>query len=139
MIYLSSDQHLSGDLNLDEFRSASAGVTYSDSKLQVLVLALAVASRNPEVQANAVAPGWVPTMMGFHNGPYAPDDLRASYTTQVWLAEGLEPGSDVTGEFFFHGKPETRIHSSARDRQAQNELLSAYADSTGEVLQMAAA
>lgn len=138
LIYLSSDQHLSGDLNLDELSSGSAGVTYSDSKLQILMLALAVARRNPEVQANAVAPGWVPTMMGFHNGPYAPDDLRASYTTQVWLAEGLEPGSDVTGEFFFHGQPEMRIHPSTRDREAQDELLTAYANSTGEVLQMAA-
>lgn len=102
------------------------------------MLALAVARRNPEIQANAVAPGWVQTRRGFHNGPYAPDDLRASYTTHVWLAEGLEPGSDVTGEFFFHREPETRIHPSARDRQAQDELLTAYEDSTGEVLQIAA-
>ncbi|MDT0612103.1 Rossmann-fold NAD(P)-binding domain-containing protein [Streptomyces lancefieldiae] len=41
------------------------------------------------LRVNAVAPGWVPTKMGFVNGPYTPDDLRAGYQTRIGLAESL--------------------------------------------------
>jgi NAD(P)-dependent dehydrogenase (short-subunit alcohol dehydrogenase family) len=47
--------------------------SYSDSKLFVTTLAMAVARLWPNVFSNAVNPGWVPTKMG---GPGAPDDLR---------------------------------------------------------------
>ncbi|WP_405547629.1 SDR family NAD(P)-dependent oxidoreductase [Streptomyces phaeochromogenes] len=89
-VYLTSDLHLGGDLKLGELREGGTDVTYGDSKLQILTFAMAVARRRPGPRVNAVAPGWVPTMMGFANGPYAPDDLRAGYQTQVWLAEGTE-------------------------------------------------
>src|SRR6267154_678861 len=48
-------------------------ITYSDSKLHVLMLCLAVARKWPQVYANAVDPGWVPTKMG---GKAATDDLQ---------------------------------------------------------------
>jgi NAD(P)-dependent dehydrogenase (short-subunit alcohol dehydrogenase family) len=95
---------------------------------------MAVARRRPTMRANAVAPGWVPTVMGFHNGPYAPDNLRAGYMTQVWLAEGIEPASRVTGEFFFHQAPENLIHADVRNTGAQDRLLDAYAQRTGATL-----
>ncbi|MCX4862081.1 SDR family NAD(P)-dependent oxidoreductase [Streptomyces canus] len=131
LIYLTSDLHLNGDLALDELRSGGTDITYDDSKLQVLTLAMAVARRRPGVRVNAVAPGWVPTLMGFHNGPYAPDNLREGYMTQVWLAEGIERSSQITGEFFFHQEPESNVHASVRDTTAQDELLRAYEDRTG--------
>ncbi|WP_433794844.1 SDR family NAD(P)-dependent oxidoreductase [Actinoplanes sp. CA-252034] len=72
MMYLSSDLHLSGDLKLDELRSGGTNVTYDDSKLHLATLATGLARRRPELRVNAVAPGWVPTLMGVHNGPHAP-------------------------------------------------------------------
>ncbi|MBA2946999.1 SDR family NAD(P)-dependent oxidoreductase [Streptomyces sp. PSKA28] len=129
-IYLTSDLHLGGDLKLGELRTGGTDVTYDDSKVQILTLAMAVARRRPKLRVNAVAPGWVPTMMGFANGPYAPDDLRAGYMTQVWLAEGSEPASRGSGGFFFHREPEDDVHPSVRDTRAQDDLLDAYARRT---------
>ncbi|TDT39631.1 hypothetical protein EV562_1031 [Streptomyces sp. BK208] len=107
---------------------------YDDSKLQILTLAMAVARRRPGLRVNAEAPGWVPTKMGFANGPHAPDDLRAGYQTQVWLTEGTEPGSRGTGGFFFHREPEDDVHASVGDTRAQDALLDAYARRTGVTL-----
>ncbi|WP_381790147.1 SDR family NAD(P)-dependent oxidoreductase [Streptomyces niveus] len=129
-IYLTSDLHLGGDLKLGEMREGGTDVTYDDSKLQILTLAMAVARRRPRLRVNAVAPGWVPTLMGFANGPYAPDDLRAGYMTQVWLAEGGQLASRVSGGFFFHREPEDDVHPAVRDTRAQDDLLDAYAQRT---------
>ncbi|WP_405826442.1 SDR family NAD(P)-dependent oxidoreductase [Streptomyces sp. NBC_00838] len=133
-LYLTSDLHLGGDLKLGELRGGGSDVTYDDSKLQILTLAMAVARQRPGLRVNAVAPGWVPTMMGFANGPYAPDDLRAGYRTQVWLAEGTERASRGTGGFFFHREPENDVHASVGDNRAQDALLDAYARRTGVTL-----
>ncbi|WP_187280341.1 SDR family NAD(P)-dependent oxidoreductase [Streptomyces sp. IB2014 016-6] len=116
-IYLTSDLHLGGDLKLGEMREGGTDVTYDDSKLQILTLAMAVARRRLRLRVNAVAPGWVPTLMGFANGPYAPDDLRAGYMTQVWLAEGGEPASRESGGIFFHREPEEDVHPSVSDTE----------------------
>ncbi|MGW4624902.1 SDR family NAD(P)-dependent oxidoreductase [Streptomyces rubiginosohelvolus] len=133
-VYLTSDLHLGGDLKLGELRGDGTDVTYDDSKLQILTLAMAVARRRPDTRVNAVAPGWVPTMMGFANGPYAPDDLRAGYQTQVWLAESTERASRETGGFFFHRELESDVHASVGDTRAQDDLLDAYAQRTGVTL-----
>ncbi|WP_196803365.1 SDR family NAD(P)-dependent oxidoreductase [Arthrobacter sp. 135MFCol5.1] len=131
LIYLTSDLHLSGDLKLDEVRSGS-GISYGDSKLHMAMIATAAARFWPDRQINAVAPGWIPTRMGFHNGNTStPDSLRDGYMTQVWLAEGTEPGSDVTGEFLFHQRVEARVNKLVHDTQAQDSLFAAYAEQTG--------
>ncbi|MFI9056168.1 MULTISPECIES: short-chain dehydrogenase [Streptomyces] len=133
-VYLTSDLHLGGDLKLGELRGGGTDVTYDGSKLQILTLAMAVARRRPGSRVNAVAPGWVPTMMGFANGPYAPDNLRAGHQTQVWLSEGTERASRGTGGFFFHREPESDVHASVGDTRAQEALLDAYAQRTGVTL-----
>ena len=73
LIYLSSGMHLDGRPKLESFKTHGSRITYSDSKLHVLMLCMAVARKWPEVYANAVDPGWVPTKMG---GQSAPDDLQ---------------------------------------------------------------
>ncbi|MER5336955.1 SDR family NAD(P)-dependent oxidoreductase [Micromonospora sp. NPDC002717] len=130
MMYLTSDLHLSGDLKLDELRSGGTNVNYNDSKLHMATLATGVARRRPLLRVNAVAPGWVPTLMGVHNGPYAPDDLRESYMTLVLLTEDTYPGGQVTGQFLFQRKPETRVHPAVHDPESQDALLSAFAERT---------
>ncbi|WP_269936713.1 SDR family NAD(P)-dependent oxidoreductase [Arthrobacter sp. HY1533] len=131
LMYLSSDLHLGGSLMLDEVRSGD-GITYGDSKLHLAMIAAAAARRWPDIQVNAIAPGWIPTLMGFHNGnATTPDSLRDGYMTQVWLAESAEPGSDITGEFLFHRQVETRVNDFVHDTDAQEQLVAAYAERTG--------
>jgi hypothetical protein len=54
--------------------------------------------------------------------------------TQVWLAEGVEPGSAITGEYLFHQEIETRVNGLMHDEDAQDQLLAAYAEQTGVTL-----
>jgi len=124
LIYLSSGMHLSGR---PEWTDRPG---YSDTKLHILMLAKALARKWPEVYANAVDPGWVPTKMG---GKGAPDDLEQGYQTQIWLAVSDEPGALVSGQYFHHGKP-ARYNRSADDILSQDKLLSACARLTGVTL-----
>jgi NAD(P)-dependent dehydrogenase (short-subunit alcohol dehydrogenase family) len=64
MIYLSSGMHLQGRANLEHFTKDSSRISYSDSKLYVVMLCMAIARTWLDVYANAVDPGWVPTKMG---------------------------------------------------------------------------
>jgi NAD(P)-dependent dehydrogenase (short-subunit alcohol dehydrogenase family) len=123
LVYLSSGMHTGGDASLDDpqwgKRPWSGAQAYSDSKLDDLLLAFAIARRWPGVRSNAVEPGWVPTKMG---GPGAPDDLSLAPVTQAWLAAGDDPRTDVTGEYFYHQKTR-RTHPAAHDPHVQDSLL----------------
>ncbi len=82
-------------------------------------LPFAVARLCPGTLSNALEPGWVPTKIG---GPHAPDDLDLAHRTQVWLAASDETAAQVTGEYFFHGKP-AKVLAAARNVSAQDQLL----------------
>ena len=127
LIYLSSGMHLDGHSKLQNLRTDVSRVTYSDSKLHVLMLCMAVARKWPEVYANAVDPGWVPTKMG---GANAPDDLQKGYETQVWLAVSGDRRAKVSGRYFHHEK-ETRYNPEADDVQLQEKFLSSCEEITG--------
>src|ERR1051325_5961149 len=99
LIYLSSGSHYHGHSKLNDFKTNVDRITYSDSKLHVLMLSLAVARKWKDVYSNAVDPGWVPTKMG---GRGAPDDLQKGYETQVWLAVSDDENAKVSGNYFFH-------------------------------------
>jgi len=130
LIYLSSDMHLQGRSQLESFRTEVSRITYSDSKLHVLMLCLAVARKWPQVFANAVDPGWVPTKMG---GKGAPDDLQKGYETQVWLAVSNDERAKISGRYFHHQK-ETRYNPEADDVRLQERFLSLCAEITGASL-----
>jgi NAD(P)-dependent dehydrogenase (short-subunit alcohol dehydrogenase family) len=91
LVYLSSDMHRGGrpDVDGSDWSGQRETRSYSDSKLFVTTLAVALARRWPDVYSNAVDPGWVPTKMG---GSGAPDDLRLGHLTQEWLAVSDDPG-----------------------------------------------
>jgi len=125
LIYLSSGMHLQGDPNLKKLRRKS--ITYSDSKLHVVMLILAVARLWPTVFANAVDPGWVPTKMG---GAGAPDDLEKGYKTQTWLATSDDAEACVSGHYFYHQK-QSSFAKEAEDLAVQNEFLSICEEFTG--------
>lgn len=110
LVYLSSSMHFGPPPpGLDKAfckGSWTGRMSYSQSKFLVTAFAFAVARKWPEVMANAVDPGWVPTRMG---GRSAPDDLQLGCETQAWLAET----SAVSGGYFHHRQarqpdPDTR-------------------------------
>ncbi|HEV8462664.1 MAG TPA: SDR family NAD(P)-dependent oxidoreductase [Gaiellaceae bacterium] len=124
LVYLSSGMHRSGRADLaDVDWSSGRSSTYSDSKLFVTTLAIAIGRLWPGVLSNAVDPGWVPTRMG---GSGAPDDLRLGHLTQEWLATSDDPAARTSGGYWYH-QTRTEPHASAHDLGFQEELLEALA------------
>ncbi len=134
LVYLSSGMHRGGDPSVEDLpwreRSWNGSQAYSDSKLLDLVLCMAVARRWPDVLANAVDPGWVPTKMG---GAGAPDELERGDETQAWLAVSDEPAAQVSGRYFYH-LAERRHAPAADDTEVQNALLTACRELTAVAL-----
>ena len=127
LIYLSSNLHLHGRANLENFKGESSRISYSDSKLHVLMLSMVVARKWSDVYSNAVNPGWVPTRMG---GRGAPDDLQKGYETQSWLAVSDDSKAKVSG-CYFHHRTERHCNPQANDVMLQERFLSLCADITG--------
>lgn len=119
--------HLQGRPNFDNFSKDTNRITYSDSKLHVLILSMAVSRKWPDVYLNTVDPGWVPTKMGGHG---APDDLKKGYETQVWLAVSDENQAKVSGRYFYHQKHRS-YNAAADDSIYQERLLHLCAEITG--------
>lgn len=127
LIYLTSDMHLGGQPKLEYFKTDIERITYSDSKLHVLMLCKAVTRKWTDVYANAVNPGWVPTKMG---GAGAPDDLQKGYETQVWLAASSDEQAKISGRYFFHQKAE-RSNPEADNVSLQQRFMDLCEDITG--------
>jgi NAD(P)-dependent dehydrogenase (short-subunit alcohol dehydrogenase family) len=131
LVYLSSGMHRSGYASLRDIdwidRRWSSAQAYSDSKLYVTALALAVARRWPDVLSNVVDPGWVATKMG---GPGAPDDFEKGYRTQTWLAVSDDPAAAVSGRYWHHRRTLTPARD-ASDSRFQDELSARLAELTG--------
>jgi NAD(P)-dependent dehydrogenase (short-subunit alcohol dehydrogenase family) len=129
LVYLSSGMHHGGraDIAGMDWSGHRTPGSYSDSKLFVTTLAVAMARLWPEVYSNAVDPGWVPTRMG---GPGAPDDLRLGHLTQEWLATSEEPEARRSGGYWYHQRLRTP-HPAVHNTHFQDDLLDALAGSTG--------
>jgi NAD(P)-dependent dehydrogenase (short-subunit alcohol dehydrogenase family) len=134
LVYLSSGVHLGGAGSLRDIdwteRRWNAAQAYSESKLQVIALAITVAQAWPAVLSNSVDPGWVPTKMG---GPWASDDLEMGYLTQTWLAVSDEAAATVTGGYWYH-RQRQRPAREAADPAFQRKLMDRLAGLTGIAL-----
>ncbi|HCW07123.1 MAG TPA: daunorubicin C-13 ketoreductase [Cytophagales bacterium] len=130
LIYLSSGMHLHGRPNLEHVKQNTDRISYSDSKLHIMMMTLAVARHWPGVYCNAVDPGWVPTKMGGRN---APDDLQKGYETQAWLAVSSDKQTQVSGRYFFHQK-ERSYNPMADDGPSQEKLIDQLSVITGASL-----
>ncbi|QEC43812.1 SDR family NAD(P)-dependent oxidoreductase [Pseudobacter ginsenosidimutans] len=119
LIYLSSGMHLQGRASFGKLEDNIDRISYSDTKLYVLMLSNAVARQWPQALSNAVDPGWVPTKMG---GPGAPDDLQEGFHTQTWLAVSNDEKAMVSGRYFHHRK-QVRHNPLADDLSLQDQLL----------------
>ncbi len=119
LVYVSSGMHEGGRPNLESFTTRTNRISYADTKLHVLLLCKAVARKWPDVYANALNPGWVPTKMG---GRGAPDNLQKGYATQVWLSASNDETAKVSGRYFYHQK-ETTYNRAADDVVLQERFL----------------
>ena len=126
--------HRGGDDSLHDIdwleRRWDTNRAYSESKLYVTALALALARRWPKVLSNAVDPGWVPTKMG---GSSATDDLEEGHLTQTWLAVSDEPAAKVSGGYWYHRKRQEPA-AEALDPKFQDRLIARLAELTGVAL-----
>jgi NAD(P)-dependent dehydrogenase (short-subunit alcohol dehydrogenase family) len=132
LVYLSSDMHPGGRADLAGMDWSGRSVTgsYSDSKLFVTTLAVAVARIIPNVFSNAVDPGWVPTRMG---GPSASDDLDQGHLTQTWIATTDDPDALRSGQVWKHRQP-TVVAAAAQDATFKDRLLDQLAGLTSHQL-----
>jgi len=131
LVYLSSSMHYGGEASLRDVdwteRRWDTNQAYSDSKLFITALAIALAKRWPKMLSNAVDPGWVPTKMG---GAGAPDDLEEGHRTQTWLAVSDEAAAKVSGAYWQHRKPR-KPAADAVDTAFQDRLIAKLAELTG--------
>jgi len=126
LVYLSSGMHKQGNPHLEQLASGE-GISYSDSKLHMVLLAKTVARKWRDIYSNAVDPGWVPTKMG---GAGAPGDLEKGFQTQVWLAVSNDKKAKVSGRYFYH-KKEADSHPKADDISLQDKFLDRCDQATG--------
>jgi len=131
LVYLSSGMHRGADASLRDIdweeRRWEPSRAYSESKLHVTALALALARHWPRVLSNAVNPGWVPTRMG---GPGAPDDLTLGHLTQTWLAVSDDSAARTSGGYWYHRKRQNPA-PAALDPDFQDRLVARLAELTG--------
>lgn len=131
LVYLSSGMHRGASANLDDLlwtrRRWKGADAYAESKLHDVLLAFAVARLWPDVFANALEPGWVPTRMGGHG---APDGMDQAYRTQAWLAVSDDPKTHVTAGYFYHMRPR-QPNPEALDIQLQDRLLAVFREISG--------
>jgi NAD(P)-dependent dehydrogenase (short-subunit alcohol dehydrogenase family) len=127
IIALSSSMHRGGSTDLSRMPRGDA--SYSDTKLWVTALIMALADRWPDTLSHAVDPGWVPTRMG---GSGAPDDLEAGHQTQTWLATNADVEPRTSG--YWHHRATQRPHAAALDPDFQRELVGALEERTGLTL-----
>jgi NAD(P)-dependent dehydrogenase (short-subunit alcohol dehydrogenase family) len=134
LIYLSSGMHQAGTGSLRDIdwteRRWNPAQAYSETKLHVVALALAIARTWPGVLSNAVDPGWVPTKMG---GAGASDDLEMGHTTQTWLAASNNAAATVSGGYWYHRQRQMPA-PEARDPAFQDKLMDRLAALTGITL-----
>lgn len=127
LIYLSSGMHMQGQSKFESFKNDTNRITYSDSKLHIVMLCKAAARKFPEIYSNAVNPGWVPTKMG---GSGAPDNLQKGYETQAWLAVSDDEQAKVTGQYFYHQKA-IPCNPEAENIILQDKFLTVCEEITG--------
>ena len=63
-------------------------------------------------------------------GAGANDDLDQAHRTQVWLATGDDPASQVSGKYFYHLKAQEPL-AAALDGSRQDRFVAACEQLTG--------
>jgi NAD(P)-dependent dehydrogenase (short-subunit alcohol dehydrogenase family) len=125
LLYVTSGLHSGGDDSLVDItwaeRSWSSFQAYSDSKLQNIMLANAVARAWPDVQSCSHDPGWVQTKLGGYGAPGTPSVPAKA------IAACAAGESDIVGNksgIYFDPKSAKSPHSGATDTGKQDRFVS---------------
>ena len=124
LLYIGSNMHPQGDFSKESL-SLESGVDYATSKLQVLMLSLAVARVYTDTFVSTIDPGWVRTKMANYNAPVSIED---GAKTQVCLATDTD--LYYRGKYFLNLK-ESSYAAKADDIQMQAILLQKCQEITG--------
>ena len=118
LVYLSSSMHRGGSKDLHRLTAATG--SYSDSKLWVTTLALAVAQRWRGTASHAVDPGWVPTRMGGA-------ELRTTLLPGTRRRSGWPPATTSNRPPVATGTTSSleQPHAASQDPRFQAELIDA--------------
>ncbi|WP_295730524.1 SDR family NAD(P)-dependent oxidoreductase [uncultured Limosilactobacillus sp.] len=127
LIYVDSGMHIGAPLDIN---SLETKLSYSSSKLALMIFTEYIAKKWPDVIVNAVDPGWVPTRMG---GPAANDDLHGGYSSQVWLATSNDRLAQTSGNCYYHLKLED-YDKRADQEHLQAQLVAKLSQLTGIAL-----
>ncbi|MDN4480305.1 SDR family NAD(P)-dependent oxidoreductase [Demequina muriae] len=134
MIYLTSGLEANGHWHPYDLQGSTRewnGMqAYSDSKLQLSMLAIEIAALNPDSAVNVVDPGWIRTRMG---GAEAWDPVELGAETQVWLADSDEPDATTTGRYLKR-REQLEPNPTVRDAEARDALVYELIKVTGVVL-----
>jgi NAD(P)-dependent dehydrogenase (short-subunit alcohol dehydrogenase family) len=130
LIFVSSAVAGDGILDLDDPSFARRPFTgwqaYQDTKLHLILMALGVGRRRPEVQSLAFDPGWVSTQMTLRNGDSAPLDPAhaGERLARLATADAVPPDSWDTERAWRPGPRE-------QSQENQDGLLALCARLTG--------
>ena len=100
---------------------------YSDSKLFITALAIALAKRWPKVAEQRGRSGLGADQDGRRRRP---DDLEEGHLTQTWLAVSDEPAAKVSGAYWHH-RQQRKPAADALDAGFQDRLIAKLAELTG--------
>lgn len=117
LLFMSSDSHYGGDETLS---NATQSHSYSDSKLQDVLLAKAFARRWRDIQVISMHPGWVRTKMG---GSAAPGGLDEPTEALASWAVGEGKLASVSSGAFVTSRGEEKPHPGTERVEKQDELL----------------
>ena len=132
LLYLSSSMHFGGSTSLSrrDWSGENSDGSYSDSKLFITAMALAIAQKWPDTVTHAVDPGWVATRMG---GKSAPGTVESGAATQEWLSTTNEAIALRNGGYWLD-MARSDPDKSATDDSFQNALINELEKITGTKL-----
>lgn len=126
LLYMSSDSHYGGDETL---RNVTQSHSYSDSKLQDVMLANAFARRwGDSIQVVSMHPGWVRTKMGGSMAPSGMDE-PAQALAEWAIGQGKLAGLP-SGTFLMMSGAKS-AHPGAGNVSKQEELLRICREASG--------
>lgn len=135
LLYVTSFLHSGGDDSLSDItwakRSWKSVQAYSDSKLQNIMLAIAIARAWPDVQSCSHDPGWVQTKLGGYGAP------GTTSTPAKAIAAFAAGTSDIVGDksgVYFDTQGAQSPHRGAMDTSKQDRFVSICKELSGVAL-----
>ncbi|KAF8195932.1 hypothetical protein K438DRAFT_1826753 [Mycena galopus ATCC 62051] len=120
LLFVSSDMHYSGRVNVDGDEEKLLRSGYGDSKLHDVMLAKVFARRWKDVASFSADPGWVPTKMG---GRSAPENIEDAVDTFVMAALGQGEATPASTGAYLKRSRVQDPSSLAEDEGLQDRLV----------------